>query len=32
MADEAAHVRAVAKFVSAVAGDPHDADVLAAAQ
>ena len=32
MADEAAHLRAVAEFVSAVAGDPHDADVLAAAQ
>ena len=32
MADEAAHLRAVAKFVPAVAGDPHDADVLAAAQ
>ena len=32
MADEAAHLWAVAKFVSAVAGDPHDADVLAAAQ
>ncbi len=32
MADEAAHLWAVAKFVSAVAGDPHDADLLAAAQ
>ena len=32
MADEAAHLRAVAKFVSAVAGNSHDADVLAAAQ
>src|SRR6266853_6092756 len=32
MADEAAHLRAVAKFVPAVATDPQDADVLAAAQ
>src|SRR5262249_12275836 len=32
MADEAAHVWTVAEFVSAVAGDPHAAHVLAAAQ
>src|SRR6267378_2496001 len=32
MADETAHLWAVAQFVPAVAGDPHDADVLAAAQ
>ena len=32
MADEAAHLWAVAKFVSALAGNPHDADVLAPAQ
>jgi len=32
MADEAAHLRAVAKFVPAIAADPQDADVLAAAQ
>src|SRR2546428_257574 len=32
MADEAAHLRLTAEFVSPVAGDPHDADVLAAAQ
>src|SRR5467141_3737342 len=32
MADEAAHVRTIAKFFSAVAGDSQDADVLAAAQ
>jgi len=32
MADEAAHLRLVAEFVSPVAGDPHDADVLAPAQ
>src|SRR5262250_1555007 len=30
MVDETAHLWAVAKFVSAFAGDPHDADVLAA--
>ena len=32
VADEAAHLRAVAKFVSAVAGDPQAANVLASAQ
>jgi len=32
MANEAAHLWAVAKFVPATAGNPHDADVLAAAQ
>jgi len=32
VADEAAHVWTVAKFLSALAGDPHDADVLAAAE
>src|SRR5207302_10999323 len=32
MADEAAHVWTIAKFLSAVAGDPHDAHLLAAAQ
>src|SRR6266436_525120 len=30
--DEAAHVWTVAKFLSAVAGDSHDADLLAAAE
>ena len=32
IADEAAHLWAVAKFISAVAGDPHDANLLVAAQ
>jgi hypothetical protein len=32
VADEAAHLLALAKFISARAGDPHDADLLAAAQ
>src|SRR5438093_3879731 len=32
MADEAAHLRLIAEFVSPLAGDPHDADVLAPAQ
>jgi hypothetical protein len=32
MADEAAHVWAIAKFVSAIAGGSHDADLLAAAE
>ena len=32
MANEVAHLRAVAKFVPATAGDPYDADVLAAAK
>src|SRR6267154_484589 len=32
MVDEAAHLWIVAKFVPAVAGDSHDADLLAAAQ
>ena len=32
MADEAAHLWAVAQFVPAAAGDPHDANVLAATQ
>src|SRR4029077_3825370 len=32
MADEVAHLWAVAEFVPAVATDPQDADVLAAAQ
>ena len=32
VADEAAHLRAVAKFVSAVAGNPQAANVLASAQ
>ncbi len=32
MADEAAHLRVVTELVSAEAGDPHDADLLAAAQ
>src|SRR5712692_5729005 len=31
MADEAAHLRLIAEFVSPLAGDPHDADVLAPA-
>jgi hypothetical protein len=31
MANEVAHLRAVAKFVPATAGNPHDADVLASA-
>src|SRR6202035_2779125 len=30
--DEPAHVRLITEFVSPVAGDPHDADLLAAAQ
>src|SRR5215470_5036605 len=30
--DEAAHLWAVAQFLSASAGDPHDADLLAATQ
>jgi hypothetical protein len=32
MADEAAHLRVITELVSPVAGDPHDADLLAAAQ
>jgi hypothetical protein len=32
MADEAAYLWVVAQFVPAAAGDPHDANVLAAAQ
>src|SRR5437660_2727902 len=32
MADEAAHLRVVTELVSADTGDPHDADLLAAAQ
>jgi hypothetical protein len=32
MADEAAHLRVVTELVSAVAGYPHDAAPLAAAQ
>jgi len=32
VADEAAHLWPVAKFVPAATGDPHDADVLATAQ
>jgi hypothetical protein len=32
MADEAAHLRAITKLVSTVAGGPNDANVLAAAQ
>src|SRR4029077_6461706 len=32
VADEVAHLRTVAKFISAVAGDPQAADVLASAQ
>src|SRR3981189_3708108 len=32
MADEAAHLRSAAEFVPAVAGDPHNTHVLAAAQ
>ena len=31
MVNEAAHLRLIAEFVPAVAGDPHAADVLAAA-
>ncbi|HET6176783.1 MAG TPA: hypothetical protein VFE61_07625 [Candidatus Sulfotelmatobacter sp.] len=31
MADEAAHLRSAAEFVPAVAGDLHDAHLLAAA-
>jgi hypothetical protein len=30
MADEAAHLRVVTEIVSAVAGDPHEADLVAA--
>src|SRR5262250_381719 len=30
--DETAHLWVVAKFIPAIAGDPHDADVLAAAE
>jgi len=32
MADEVAHLRTVAEFVSAITGDSRDADLLAAAQ
>ena len=32
MADEAAHLRAVAELVSAAAGGPEDEDLLAAAE
>src|SRR2546429_8416914 len=32
MVDEATHLRTVAKFLSAIAEDPHDADLLAPAQ
>ena len=32
MADEAAHVWAIAKFVSAIAGDSQDADLLTATE
>lgn len=32
MVDEAAHLWRVAQFLSALAGDPHDADLLAATQ
>src|ERR1700730_7628113 len=32
MADEAAHLRSVAELVSTLARNPHDADLLAAAQ
>ena len=32
MVDEVAHLRAVAEFVPAIAGGPHHADILAAAQ